>query len=351
MARSRAEGPWGRVVAASAAREAEKGWPAGLTTLTGADLYHLDLAFEAIVGALAPDRDDPFAYTVLRDGRLSPAELVDRAASRGMFASSRIVVLRDVAVLDGDPEPLLRYAADPPDASWILIRASRLDRKRKLHQAVCSGRLLEFRPPEGEAEAREFLEVLSALARERGLRLDARAAAWVAAGSEGDLLRARAALDQLRDAFPGATAPLTEAQVAEIVSASESATGWELGDHLVSRDTARALADARRYESMGQEAIKIVGGLAWRARSLVSAKGLEARGAPFDAIVGAARAWAWKEALRAALRRWPASDARALPSRLLAADRTLKSRQAPPYAAVERLIHETASDDPGRKPR
>jgi DNA polymerase III delta subunit len=351
MARPRAEGPWGRAVAASAARDAKKGWPAGLTTLTGADLYHLDVAFDAILESLAPDRDDPFAFTVLRDGRLSPAELVDRAASRGMFAAARIVVLRDVAILDGDPEPLARFAAGPPESSWILVRAPRLDRKRKLHQALCAGRLLEFRPPEGGAEAREFLEVVGTLAGERGVRLDARAAAWVAAGSDGDLLRVRLALDQLRDAFPGDGAPLTEGQVAEIVPASESATGWELGDHLVSRDAGRALADARRYESMGQEAIKIVGGLAWRARSLVQAKGLEAKGAPFDAIVNAARAWAWRDALRAALGRWRPADARALPSRLLAADRALKSRQAPPYASIERLIHDTATDDPGRKPR
>jgi DNA polymerase III delta subunit len=351
MARGRAEGPWGRAVAATAIREAKQGWPAGLTTLTGADLYHLDLAFDAILDALAPDRDDPFAFTVLRDGRLSPAELVDRAASRGMFASARIVVLRDVAILDGDPEPLVRFAADPPDSSWILVRAPRLDRKRKLHQALCAGKELVFRPPEGDVEAREFLEILAALGKERGVRLHPRAAAWIAAGSEGDLLRARVALDQLRDAFPGAPAPLTESQVAEIVPASESATGWELGDHLVSRDAGAALADARRYEAMGQEAIKIVGGLAWRARSLVQAKGLEAKGAPFDAIVNAARAWAWREALRAALARWRPADVRALPARMLAADRTLKSRQAPPYASIERLIHVTATDDPGRKPR
>jgi DNA polymerase III delta subunit len=351
MARSGASGPWGRAVAASVDRDAARGWPAGLTTLTGSDLYHLDLALEAILRSLAPDRDDPFAFTILRDGRLSPAELVDRAASRGMFAAFRIVVLRDVAILDGDPEPLLRFAADPPATSWILVRAPRLDRKRKLHQALCAGRELVFRLPEGDAEARELLDVIAALAKERGVRLDTRAAAWVAAGCEGDLLRARVALDQLRDAFPDAKAPLTEGQVGAIVPASESATGWELGDHLVARDAGPALADARRYEAMGQEAIKIVGGLAFRARSLVQAKGLEAKGAPFESIVNAARAWAWRDALRAALRRWPASGARALPARLLAADRTLKSRQAPPYAAIERLIHDTATDDPGRKPR
>jgi DNA polymerase III delta subunit len=256
---------------------------------------------------------------------MSPAELVDRAASRGMFAASRIVVLRDPAILEGDPEPLLRFAARPPESGWILVRAPQLDRKRKLHQALLSGTALEFRPPQGEAEGREFREVLEALARERGVRLDARATAWIAASAEGDLLRARVALDQLRDAFPGATRPLTEAQASEIVPPSESATGWELGEHLVARDVPAALADARRYEAMGQEVIKIVGGLAWRLR---------------------------RESVLAGRGRYPKAAALSLPSGLLAVDRSRKSRQVAPFAPLERLLHDLATPDPGgKKPR
>lgn len=317
-------GPWGRGVLASVRRDLGKGWPPGLTTLTGADLHHLDLALDAILDAIAPDRDDPFALTVLRDGRMTPAELVDRAASRGMFASTRIVLLRDPSILDGDPEPLTRFAADPPEQGWIVVRAPKLDRKRKLHQVLGSGRLLEFRPPEGEAEGREFLEVQGELAKERGVRLDPSAAAWVAASAEGDLLRTRILLDQLRDAFPSSSRPLTEAEVAEVAPASESATGWELADHLAARDGASALADARRYEAMGEEVLKILGGLAWRARrdSLILGRG-----------------------------RWSKSAGLALPAGLLAVDRSRKSRQVAPYAALERLLHDVTSEPPGRKPR
>lgn len=338
--RRTAAGPWGGVVLRETRKRIAKGWPSGLTTLNGEDLYHLDRALGEILGSLVEDPSDPFAVTILRDGRIAPAELVGMARSRGMFASRRVVVVRDPGILDGDPEPLSAFAERPPDGGFVLVRAPKLDRKRKLHQALLAGTSLEFRPPADEREGDELRDELSSMAQERGVRLARDGAIHLALASEHDLARASTELDKIRDAFAGRTTPLGAAELSEVVPAAESMTGWELGDHLLVRDRALALATARRYADSGEEAIRVVGGLAWRARALVQAKAMEAERAPFDRIVQQVRAWAWRDPLRRALEAWTLPEALALPSRLLAADRALKSRQIGAGAVLESLVRD-----------
>ena len=52
------------------------------------------------------------------------------------------------------------------------------------------------------------------------------------------------------------------------------------------------------------------------------------------------RAWAWRDPLRRALEAWTFPEALALPSRLLAADRALKSRQIGAGAVLESLVRD-----------
>ena len=136
--------PAGQVLA-DLRKRIESGWPAGLTLLTGDDLYHLDRAKRALLDALVPGGPAELGLSVFSEERVDVGVVVSAARSVGMFSERRVVLVRDLAALDGDSEPLVRYAADPPAASYLLVRAPDLDRRRKLHQAlVKSGRLLEF---------------------------------------------------------------------------------------------------------------------------------------------------------------------------------------------------------------
>lgn len=349
MARGRApDGPWGGVVAARTATEAARGWPAGLTCFTGDDVYHLDVALRAVLAAIVGEPADPFATTVLSEGRIAPGEVVGAARSRGMFATARVVVLRDVAILDGDPEPLRAFAGEPPESGFVLVRAPRLDRKRKLHQALLSGRVLEFRPPATSSEAAELEREVARLAGERGVRLAADGAAFLVDACEADLLRIVSELDKIRDWAGEGAAPVTGAGLREIVLSGERLTGWELGDRILARDADRALETARRYANAGEEAIKIVGGLAWRARTMLQAKAMAEAGARPDQIVQATRAWSYREALMDGLRRYTLDELLAFPARLLEADRALKSRQIAPGAVLESLVLDLTSAPRGR---
>ena len=334
---ARPEGPWGAVVARQVVAEAAKGWTPGLTCFTGDDVFHLDMAMTAVLAALVDDPQDPFALTVFRDGRIPASELAGATRSRGMFAASRVVVLRDIAIVEGEPDALRELAAEPPDGGYLLVRAPKLDRKRKLHQAVLSGRALEFRNPENGAEATEMAREIAQLAVTRGIKLKDDAIGFLVEACEGDLVRIVSELDKIRDwASPGQA--LGARDLSDIVTGGDTLTGWELGDQIMARDGARALETARRYANAGEQAIKIVGGLAWRARTLLQAKAMAEAGARPDQIVQAARAWGYRDALLAGIRRFTLDELLAFPARLLEADRALKSRQIPPGAVLESLV-------------
>lgn len=349
----KAAGPWGGALASRVLKDLENGWPPGLTLLAGEDAWHLERVLHAILEKLVPDPEDAFALTVIQDGRIEAGELVGRARSFGMFSPLRVVVVRDAGVIEGDAEALESFADDPPDKGYLLVRARKLDRKRKLHQALCKGRVLEFRRAESESELRDLSAAAQRLARDRGVSLGARAVGWLVEACQADLIRIASEIEKLAAWVGGGpNRSVPDDVVREVVSGSETMTGWELGDLLLARDRAGAMVVARRYANAGEEAIKIVGGLAWRARVMIEAKAMLESGARADAVVTSVRAWGYRDALLSGLERYTMPELLAFPARLLDADRALKSRQIGARAVLESLVSDlTAPAASGRERR
>jgi DNA polymerase III subunit delta len=344
MAWAPPSGPWGQEALRDLEQRLAKGWPAGLTVLTGDDLYHLDRAYEALFDHLVPDRNDAYAWTVLGESPVTTDSLVGAARSSGMFASSRVVVMRDVAALEGEPDPLVAFAADPPKASYLLVRAPRLDRKRKLHKALAeAGTCIVFRAPSSDAELAALAREIGELAAARGLTLDPAATAMLLAVCGVDLTRIVSELDKLHAWRGVGTKPVSvdAAAMRDSVAGAALLSGWELADALLERDPARAAEAARRLIDAGEEPIKVIGGLAYRARALIQAHGAQAAGARGEAALKAVKgSWFFRDALTAGLKRYTLAEALAMPGRLLAADRTLKSRGIDKGAVLERLVAE-----------
>ena len=195
---SRADGPWGQAVLKKALAGLAQGWPPGLTVLTGDDLYHLDQAQSAILDHLVPEKTGAFGLSSVGDEPSATGARVGSARSTGMFASRRVVFLRDIASLEGDPEPLAAYASNPPPGSFLIVRAPKLDRKRKLHKALAeAGVCLAFRVPSGDAEFKALAAEMTAMAGARGVRLEDRAAGLLLDVFGPDLNRIASELDKL----------------------------------------------------------------------------------------------------------------------------------------------------------
>ena len=164
----------------------EKGWPAGLTVLTGDDLFHLDAAYGAVLATLVPEDGTDFALSVFAEGKIDTADLVDAARSISMFTPDRVVAVRDAGIIEGDPKPLAAYAKDPPPKSYLLVRAAKLDLRRPLHKTLAGeGRLFEFDAVTRPQDAREIQE----MAKERGLKMSREVASFLLDACAGDLYR------------------------------------------------------------------------------------------------------------------------------------------------------------------
>jgi len=331
-------GPLGGTVLRSTLNALAKGWPPGLTVLTGEDFFHLDAAQKALLAHLAPEGTGSGALTVFGDRKVEVGTVLAAACSVGMFSPRRVVLVRDVEALDGKPGPLAGYASSPPGDSYLIVRAPKLDARRGLHRELLeAGRTVTFRPPsqdEAEAVGREAAD----LAKERGLALDRDAIAFLVEVSSGDLYRLSSELDKIRD-WRGkeSSGAVTVWEAREVAAGGGALSGWELADAILARDSEKALEATRRLAEAGEQPIRTLGGLAWRARAMLQVKAaIESGSAPEEA---ARSVWAGVPAARllAGLRHWPLGDLLALPGRLLRTDRTLKSRGIDKWAVMESL--------------
>jgi DNA polymerase-3 subunit delta len=329
-------------------RNLKKGWPPGLTVLTGDDLFHLDAAQRELLGHLVPEDASDFALTVYGEGKTDTGDLVAAARTSPMFSPCRVVLVRDVGVLEGSPEPLVAYGKEPPEQSYLIIRAAKLDLRRQLHKALAdAGRLLTFALP-AEGGGSEAVREVGELAAERGLKLDREATRFILEACAFDLYRVSSELDKL-DAWIGSdgerTVRLERAQ--EVVSSGGALSGWEVANAILQRDTEAAVVALRRLVEGGDEPIRIVGGLAWRARTMIRAKAMLEAGEPRESVIHAARAWRQADSFLQGVARYSMEELLAFPARLLEADRCLKSRSLNPLAVLESLVYELTGPGAG----
>ncbi len=320
-------------------QEIGRGWAPGLTVLNGDDAYHLDAAQRALLQALVPPEATEFALSVYGEQKIDVATVVNAVKSVGMFAPRRVVLVRELSALEGDPATLVEYAEQPPESSYLIVRAASLDRRRKLHQALIgAGKLLEFNAPPPEAWALLAAEV-SKLATEKGLKIERPAAAMLSELCAGNFYRVDGELEKIRTWMGDADElKVTPEIVREIASGSGLMSGWEVADAILTRDSRGALEAVRRLVHGGDEPIRIVGGLAWRARIMLQAKALAESRMPAQKIVQVVRAWAYRDKLFAGLERYSLAELLTFPGKLLDADRTLKSRSIHPQAVLENLV-------------
>ena len=354
MAKSGGRSPFQRTTLRAVQQGLAKGWPAGLTVLTGDDLYHLDQAQRALLRELVPGEASEFALTVYGEQRVDIATVLASARSLGMFASRRVVLVRDVNALDGEPDGIGTYAADPPPNSHLIVRAPELDRRRKLGQVLAkSGKVLAF-PAVTAQEAEHLAGEISKLAAEKGLELVGPAAALLAEVSAGDFYRIDAELEKIRAWQGDSAAAVTEQVVREIAAGSAALSGWEVAVAIGRRDRSAALAALRRLIRAGDEPLRLIGGVAFRARGMLQARAMMERGVGAAQAVRASRLWGDSTSrVVAGLQRYSLQDLLAFPAYLLEADRTLKSRAIAPLAVLEsmidRMLPPTTDVGPGRR--
>lgn len=330
------------------AAQIRSGWPPGVTVLSGDDTYHLDRAQQAILGALVPRDATEFALTVYGDERVSVGTVVASARSVGMFDPRRVVVVRGAETLEGDPEPLEEYAATPPPGSFLVIRAPNLDKRFKLHKALAKiGVNLTF--DRAALAGTDLEKVVVAMAKERELDLGRGVARALTEYSDLDLHAVASELDKLSAYLGGeGTRRVTAKDLEDVGTGSAAVIGFEIARAVLVRDLPRAISECRAQVDGGEEPIKLLGGVALYARTMLQAKAMLARGAPRPSVKRLRGAWNMGDALFHGLERYTLDELLAFPYHLAEADRALKSRSLDGGAILEdvvrRLVRRAAAE-------
>jgi DNA polymerase-3 subunit delta len=315
-------------------------WPPGVTLFFGADRFHLQRAWSELTEALVPEGSGEFALSSLgAEGHaLAVEQVIAEAGSMGMFAPVKVVRVLDAGLLDGEPDRLLAFAAQPPQGCYLLVRAESLDQRRKLHKALLKcGTTLEFAPPSDREQGRWF-EWVKEMAAERGLALGREAAGYLLAVTRGDGWAIDAELAKLQAWQAGTKDSITLDTVKELAAGSAERSSWAVADALLDRDRARALDAMRTVLVQGEEPIRLLGGIASRSRAMLQAAGLQAAGCPKHEIVKRVRAWYYKDRLFPGIARYSEAELLRFPAILLEADRALKSGGGPAHSVMENLV-------------
>jgi DNA polymerase-3 subunit delta len=255
------------------------------------------------------------------------------------------VVLTDVQdATEGPSEELAAYAAEPSsEVAVILVHAGGQKGKKLLDQLRAADAVTEVKIEAPKYE-RDFVGWVRGEGRDVGAPLDDAAAALLVQAVGQDLRALAGAIDQLAATRedPEGTAAITADVVRKYFGGRVDVRGYEIADAAIEGRFDVALERVRWAESAKVAAPVIVSAVAAGLRSLAKLADVKPGASETDAakLVGAPP---FKiRSLRAQLRDWsPAGLAAALEA-VAQTDLDIKSGDADPAYAVERLVLQIA---------
>jgi DNA polymerase III subunit delta len=279
--------------------------------------------------------------TTASAGALTAGEFLG-LTSASLFSAATAVVLHDLQdATEGPSDELAAYAAEPsPEVAVILVHAGGQKGKKLLDQLRSAATVTEVKVEAPKYE-RDFVGWARGESREVGAPLDDAAATLLVQAVGQDLRALAGAIDQLaatRDAPQDGTAAISADTVRKYFGGRADVRGYEIADAAIEGRFDVALERVRWAESAKVAAPVIVSALAAGLRSLAKLADVGAGVSDADAakLVGAP---AFKiRSLKGQLRGWnPDALATAL-SAVAQTDLDIKSGEADPAYAVERLV-------------
>ena len=306
--------------------------------LFGPESFLRDQAARAIA-------DEALRETLLREFNDSTFSLrtgdarsaIAAAEQLPMMSPRRVVLIRDFAkVNEATEEILLSYIDRPVETSVVIFNTDDCDKRKKFTKKLMSGAAFDF-PPLNNAE-------LTSWARTHLAELKADAAPAVVSRIVelvGSNVRSLAnELNKLATAaLPSAN--ITLDLVEELVGRSRELMNWELTDHMLSRNEARAMKTLQHLLDDGAPPVMLIGLIASTYRRMALAHALLSKGAPPKEIFRQVPMPPFKQS--SYLQMLNRVDGRRIARqmvRIAEADLGIKTSKATPRMQVELLVNE-----------
>lgn len=256
------------------------------------------LRSRGLQGLLAKIATEEGSLTEFSGSEFGLAEVLDELRTLPMFATRRVVVVRDAEKFITEyREKLEEYLAAPSPTGTLVLDTKRWASNTRLAKMVDKiGESMKCEPPAGQA----FIPWLAQHAAALGKRLDHAAAQLLR-----DLLGKDEPAIYLAEIEKLATyandrANITVQDVQALVSPMRAELVFAVTDAMADRDPGRALALWEQVLASDKEAqYKAVGGLAWGLRKLMRARRMIDRGVPIGQALKDAQLWGEAAAARA----------------------------------------------------
>lgn len=288
---------------------------------------------KALAGALAD-----FNLDVLGGKDLTAHRIVDAALMLPAFARCRVVLVKDLDKLAGEPDALIDYLASPSESTVLILVAEKLDARTKLAKALKKhATVLRFDRP----KERDMPPVIQRRAKRLGLELDSGAVRALVDALGSDVAGVVSALEKLwlYVGVDGGT-KVSAAHVEELISPVREESVFAFADAVGARNTRSAMEALSNMLGRNRgHPLALLGMIARHWRHLAEARAMLDSGArraeagaglglpPFviDKVVGQAE----KQRLPALVRGLEA---------IAQADQALKGGKLPGERVMERLV-------------
>ncbi len=300
---------------------------------------------DRLVTAWGVDSSDPFALTVLSEEAIKadPPKLEDEARALSLTAAARAVRARVSG--DGAAGPITTFvealdaqAYEP--AARVVFEAGALTTRSKLRKAFEGAKLSAALPcyADGPGDLEPLIE--AHLAQE-GVVLTEGARALLPGRLEGDRALARAELTKLALYAYGRSDPITEGEVATLISGAEPGDVNAVTEAVLDGDAARADAAYARALAAGASPVGVALALQRGVMRLDAVRTAIDNGAAADQAMNAARPPVFGPArvrMKSQLRAWTRPKIDAALGALVSGERALKTTGSADTSLCGRLV-------------
>ncbi|HKK00565.1 MAG TPA: DNA polymerase III subunit delta [Desulfuromonadales bacterium] len=312
-----------------------------LLFLYGEETYLLDRALRRLLDTAAPPESRDFNLTIFQ-GRATPvASIIDTALTLPVFASHRVVVVKDAHTLQAaELDSFLPYLKDPVPETLLVFTADKIDGRRKFFQEFKKhGALVEFKKlydNQIPAFVREQTDEAGKALTEEGLALFCRRVGSNLQEVHGELVKLFTYLGER---------PLADVEdVAAIVSDSRVDSIFDLTNALGQRNVNEALRLLGRILEEGGAPLLVLAMITRHFRQLWQTQDLLAQDVSRQELARRVKVNPYfLDRLMAQARRFTSVQYRRIFELLLETDLALKSSGAHPTVLLEHLVLTIAS--------
>lgn len=325
----------------------------GVHAVLGADSYRAEETIDKLLDA-ALGRERGNAVEVLHGDEVSWAQVVEAARTGSLFASRRVVVVRNAKATRGSGEEILEYLAQPTAGVTVVLVALAVPFKddaknkrpalwKKLEPAGAEVHNLD--PLKGRS-LRAYVEKKI---RERSLRLEADGLEELIERVGQDLRRLMGEIEKLEAFSTGE--PLGADDVARVLGRGLAQPFWALSDAVVRRQLPKALQLGEDMLDEGEQALTLLAVVHGGLRQLRTAGDLHSRRLPPEEIASRLRLrpnMLFKlHDMLAAARGWTDEELAAALAAFHRADRLLKAGGDPRATLTAALVAACGGPGPG----